>query len=228
VVDENGREKYDPHSEGELQILAPHPMLGYLNNDLANREVFHEDEKGRWINSGDIGYIDEGAQVFIVDRKKDLIKVRGWQVSPAEVESCIQGHPEVIDVGVIGIQLPDDSGEAVCAYVVRHCDRFVSNVSIICWYTDIRCSVLTAEELRSFTSSSLANFKCPRDIIFTENVPRNPTGKILRRLIRDQAVPAIPIASLTTSTWLLAAAALAVSSCLVSKLATINIFLRWL
>jgi acyl-CoA synthetase (AMP-forming)/AMP-acid ligase II len=125
IVDDDGRTLQNTDSLGEIQILAPHPMLGYLDNPEASREAFTVDNEGRWINSGDIGYVDADGDVFIVDRKKDLIKVRGWQVSPAEVESRIQQHPEVVDVGVIGVSLPNGEGEAVRAYVVRQCDRLV-------------------------------------------------------------------------------------------------------
>lgn len=102
-------------------------MLGYLNNPGADKETFSTDGEGRWINSGDIGYINAAGDVFIVDRKKDLIKVRGWQVSPAEVESRLQQHADVLDVGVIGVPLGDGEGELVRAYVVRQCDRCVKD-----------------------------------------------------------------------------------------------------
>lgn len=100
-------------------------MLGYLNNHTATKEAFTCDSElgDRWVNSGDIGYIDSENNIFIVDRKKDLIKVRGWQVSPAEVESRIQQHPSVVDVGVIGVARPNGDGESVRAYVVRDHNR---------------------------------------------------------------------------------------------------------
>lgn len=98
-------------------------MLGYLSNPGASGAAFTVDVEGRWVNSGDIGCIDDEGDVFIVDRKKDLIKVRGWQVSPAEVECRLHQHPDVLDVGVIGISASDGEGELVRAYVVRQCDR---------------------------------------------------------------------------------------------------------
>ena len=103
--------------------MAPHPMLGYFNNPGASGAAFTVDQQGRWINSGDIGYINDERDVFIVDRKKDLIKVRGWQVSPAEIECRLQQHPDVLDVGVISVPAPSGEGELVRAYVVRQCDR---------------------------------------------------------------------------------------------------------
>ena len=98
-------------------------MLGYFNNAKASREAFSIEKEGRWVNSGDIGYTDAVGNIFIVDRKKDLIKVRGWQVSPAEVEGRLLQHPEVVDVGVIGVSLPNGEGEVCLAYVVRESTR---------------------------------------------------------------------------------------------------------
>ncbi|PVI05758.1 AMP-binding enzyme [Periconia macrospinosa] len=171
VVDDDGKVLYDANSTGELQILAPHPMLGYLNNTEASRDTISVDTEGRWVNSGDVGHINESGNVFIVDRKKDLIKVRGWQVSPAEVESRLQQHVDVLDVGVIGVPLGDGEGELVRAYVVRQCD-----------------SLVTADELKKFSLGALARYKCPQEIVFIENIPRNPTGKILRRVLREQSI----------------------------------------
>ncbi|KAF2120040.1 amp dependent CoA ligase [Lophiotrema nucula] len=169
VVDDDGNALKEQGSTGELQILAPHPMLGYLGNPEANNETITFDSQGRWINSGDIGYIDSEGNIFIVDRKKDLIKVRGWQVSPNEVESRIQQHPQVLDVGVVGVPLPSGEGEIVRAYVVRHCD-----------------SHMTKEDIKRFAGVELARYKIPEEIVFIDSIPRNPTGKILRRLLREQ------------------------------------------
>lgn len=118
IVDDDGKIITEPRTKGEVQILAPHPMLGYLNNPEANATAFTVDRKGRWVNSGDIGYINEHGNLFIVDRKKDLIKVRGWQVSPAEVEGRLIQHPDIIDAAVIGLPLPNSMGDVVRAYVV--------------------------------------------------------------------------------------------------------------
>ena len=128
VIDDEGRVHNNAGSAGELQILAPHPMLGYLDNAEANKEIFTVDSQGKWVNSGDIGYVDEQGNVFIVDRKKDLIKVRGWQVSPSEVESRIRQHPDVLDVGVVGVPLGNGQGELVRANIVRRNRRLVSSV----------------------------------------------------------------------------------------------------
>ncbi|KAL5380277.1 hypothetical protein DPSP01_007852 [Paraphaeosphaeria sporulosa] len=123
VIDDAGRPHQSPSATGELQILAPHPMLGYLNNAEANKEIFSVDSREKWVNSGDIGYVTEKGNIFIVDRKKDLIKVRGWQVSPSEVESRVRQHPDILDVGVVGVPLGSGQGELVRANVVRRRDR---------------------------------------------------------------------------------------------------------
>lgn len=98
-------------------------MLGYLENTEASNAAFTIDSEGQWVNSGDVGYIDNKGNIFIVDRKKDLVKVRGWQVSPAEIEGRVLQHPDVLDVGVIGVPLPSGEGEVVRAYVVLSYER---------------------------------------------------------------------------------------------------------
>jgi 4-coumarate--CoA ligase len=98
-------------------------MLGYLDNTEANKEIFSVDPHGKWVNSGDVGYITELGNIYIVDRKKDLMKVRGWQVSPSEVESRIRQHPDILDVGVVGISLGNGQGELVRANIVRRDGR---------------------------------------------------------------------------------------------------------
>ncbi|ORY08980.1 amp dependent CoA ligase [Clohesyomyces aquaticus] len=171
AVDDEGRKIRDVNVDGELQILAPHPMLGYLNNPNANEEIFTVDSEGRWINSGDIGHISSEGHIFILDRKKDIIKVRGWQVSPSEVESRIHQQPEVVDVCVVGIALSTGEGERVRAFVVRRDD-----------------SHLTADEVKQFAAISLAKYKVPEEVVFVLSIPRNPTGKILRRVLREQVM----------------------------------------
>lgn len=125
MVDNDGHVLRQKHAIGELQVFCPHPMLGYRKNPEATREAFSIGLEGRWVNTGDMGYTESDGNVFIVDRKKDLIKVRGWQVSPAEVEGRLLKHPEVFDVGVIGVPLPHGEGEVCRAYVVRRSDRSV-------------------------------------------------------------------------------------------------------
>lgn len=139
-------------------------MLGYMSNEKATQEAFDSDG---WLRSGDVGMITAG-KVYIIDRKKELIKVRGWQVSPTEVESVLLQHPEISDAAVIGIQLADGAGELAQAYIVRKPE-----------------SRLTEDAVRIFAGKTLAKYKIPEQVKFVESIPKNSTGKVLRRLLRE-------------------------------------------
>jgi 4-coumarate--CoA ligase len=141
-------------------------MLGYLRNEKATLEAF---DRNGWLRTGDIGQLIENNKVFVVDRKKDLLKVRGWQVSPVEVENTILQHPAVLDAAVIGIEKGDES-EASRAYIVLRPD-----------------ALLPIEDLKRFIGQSLARYKIPEEFVFTDRIPKNATGKILRRVLREQA-----------------------------------------
>lgn len=108
-MDEGSNALSDEAVTGEIEIFVPHPMRRYLDNPIATAEMRGEDG---WIRTGDVGYRDCEGSWHIVDRTKDLIKVRGWQVSPAEIEIVLLEHPEVSDAAVIGTLAVDDSGEA--------------------------------------------------------------------------------------------------------------------
>jgi len=140
-------------------------MLGYLDNKKATIETLEGDD---WVRTGDVGRVIDG-KVFVVDRKKDLIKVRGWQVSPAEVESVILQHPDVLDVAVIGVELENNSDEVPRAYIVCRPE-----------------SKLDLSELKTFAGKFLAKYKLPEEIVFVERIPKNSTGKILRRILRAE------------------------------------------
>jgi len=156
---------------GEIAIAAPQLMIGYWNNSaetaLALRE--HTDEIGtrRWLHTGDLGYMDDDGYVFIVDRKKDLIKTSGYQVWPREIEEVIAAHPSVAEVGVAGV--PDvGKGEAVKAWVVVRAGETV-----------------TEEALRSYCREKLAPYKVPSKIEFRTDLPKTMVGKVLRRALKD-------------------------------------------
>jgi hypothetical protein len=146
-------------------------MKGYLNNEKATSEAFTADG---WIRSGDIGYVKEG-RWYVVDRTKDLIKVRGWQVSPAEIECTLLEHPNVIDAAVIGIKALDDSGETPQAFIVRDSQ-----------------SEINEKDIKDFLGRRLARYKGVSKVEFVDAIPRNPTGKILRRVLRDSVYKEIP------------------------------------
>lgn len=168
VVDQRGKPVQKQGKTGNIQIYNPSPMMGYLNNPLATAETLLSDG---WVTSGDVGYVKNG-NWYIVDRTKDLIKVRGWQVSPAEIETVLLEHSDVIDAGVIGIPAKDGCGDVPMAYIVRSVG-----------------STLREEEVKSFLGARLARYKGVEEVVFIEKIPRNPTGKILRRVLRDSRPP---------------------------------------
>src|SRR5207237_2703562 len=129
----------------------------------------HADDRGtrRWVHTGDLGYLDEDGYVFIVDRKKDLIKTSGYQVWPREVEEVLATQPAVAEVGVAGV-LDELRGEAVKAWVVLRAGR-----------------AATDQELRAFCRDHLAPYKVPSHIEFRTELPKTMVGKILRRALRE-------------------------------------------
>ena len=147
---------------GEIACRSPQNMLGYWNQPEATSRAM----RGGWFHTGDAGYLDRDGYLYIYDRVKDMIISGGENIYPAEVESALFGHPAVADVAVIGV--PDDQwGEAVKAFVVRRPGAEV-----------------TPDELISFARERIAAYKVPRSIDFIDALPRNPTGKILKRELR--------------------------------------------
>lgn len=148
---------------GEVAIKSDCVMLGYWNRPEENEKALIGDG---WFRTGDAGMVDEEGYLFIQDRIKDMIISGGENVYPAEVESAVYGHPDIADIAVIGI--PDDKwGEAVKAVVVAKPD-----------------SGLTEESVIAYAKENIAGFKCPKSVDFIEALPRNPSGKILRRELR--------------------------------------------
>lgn len=139
-------------------------MKGYLNNPTSTAEAFTEDG---WVRSGDVGFVRDG-QYYVIDRTKDLIKVRGWQVSPAEIEASLLEHPDILDAAVIGMPSKDGCGEVPQGFVVRKEGRN-----------------LEEKDIKDFLGVRLARYKGVKEVQFVDKIPRNPTGKILRRILRD-------------------------------------------
>jgi len=166
LVDNHGVEIHEDNTKGEIQIKAQHPMKGYLNNPLETNETFTSDG---YVRSGDIGYVQDG-KWYVIDRTKDLIKVRGWQVSPAEIEASLLEHSAISDAAVIGVPAGEKSGEEIpIAYVVRN-----------------TAATIDASDVKTFLAGRLSRFKEVKDVRFVESIPRNPTGKILRRVLREK------------------------------------------
>jgi acyl-CoA synthetase (AMP-forming)/AMP-acid ligase II len=167
VLDEQGREVPDGE-RGELVMRGPQFMLGYWRNEAATRSVMRDG----WYWSGDVTVRDELGFYKIVDRRKELIKYKGFAIAPAEVEAVLLEHPAVRDCGVIG--RPDDvAGEVPCAFVVLTQDQ--------------KPSAKLEQELCGWVGEQLSGYKQPRQIVFVDSIPRTASGKILRRELRAGA-----------------------------------------
>jgi long-chain acyl-CoA synthetase len=170
--DANGTRVMPPKEVGEIALSGRQLMVGYWNKPEETALVLrdHVDEQGssRWLHTGDLGYLDDDGYLFIVDRKKDLIKTSGFQVWPREIEEVLAKHPSVGEVGVAGV--PDATkGEAVRAWVVLRVGTTASE-----------------EELRTFCREELAPYKVPAHVEFRAELPKTMVGKVLRRALRDE------------------------------------------
>lgn len=165
VVDADEGERVLKAGEvGEILIRAPQLMEGYWQNPEETAIALKAHGEGpRWLHTGDLGYMDEDGYIFIVDRKKDLIKPSGFQVWPREVEEVIASHPAVAEVGVAGIA-DSYQGEAVKAWIVLRKGAQVS-----------------PEEIRAYCKERLAPYKVPKHVAFKESLPKSMVGKVLRR-----------------------------------------------
>jgi long-chain acyl-CoA synthetase len=165
VVDPMTEEELPAHSVGEVWLRAPNVMAGYFDRSEETAATLTPDG---WLRTGDGGYLDEDGYLFLTDRVKDMIVSGGENVYPIEVEEVLAQHPDVADVTVIGV--PDPRwGETVKALIVTRDG-----------------SQPTAEELVAFARERLAGYKLPRSIDFVDGFPRTPTGKVLKRELRDR------------------------------------------
>jgi long-chain acyl-CoA synthetase len=166
IVDaETGQAEMPTGEVGEITMRCPQVMLGYYQQPTETANTIRDG----WLFTGDLGYLDEDGYMFIVDRKKDVIKPGGFQVWPRDVEEVIASHPAVAEVGVAGI--PDAySGEAVKAWVVLR-----------------EAQQLSEAQLREFCHTKLTGYKVPKYIEFRDSLPKSMVGKVLRReLVRQQ------------------------------------------
>ncbi|KAI6184539.1 AMP-binding enzyme [Aphelenchoides bicaudatus] len=164
IVDVVNKKELPRGQTGEICVRGPNVMLGYLNRPKATAETLDTDG---WLYTGDIGYLDENNCLYIVDRLKELIKVKGLQVAPAELEAVLLTHPLVGDCAVIGIS-DAKTGEAPKAFIVK------------------KSKDLTAESIHQFLKGKVAEYKQLKAIEFVQAIPRSPSGKILRRELRDK------------------------------------------
>ncbi|XP_010488123.1 PREDICTED: 4-coumarate--CoA ligase 2 isoform X1 [Camelina sativa] len=163
IVDPDTGDSLPRNKSGEICIRGRQIMKGYLNDPMATASTI---DKDGWLHTGDVGFIDDNDELFIVDRLKELIKYKGFQVAPAELESLLITHPEINDVAVVAMK-EEDAGEVPVAFVVRSKD---SNIS--------------EDEIKQFVSKQVVFYKRINKVFFTDSIPKAPSGKILRKDLR--------------------------------------------
>lgn len=161
-----------PNQVGEIVVAGPQVMKGYYNMPEENKMAFFEKYGYRWFRTGDLGYMDEEGYFYVVDRKKDLIKYKGYSVYPREVEEVLYAHEAVLDAAVIGV--PDEKvGERVKAFIVLK-DAYKGKIK--------------EEDIVNYLKDKLAEYKIPKEIEFRDSLPKSAAGKILRRVLREEEV----------------------------------------
>ena len=169
AVDLDSGEVLEPGGVGEIQARSPSVMAGYLP-DAANADAFTGDG---WYRTGDVGWLEPEGWVHLTDRSKEMIKVNGFQVAPAELEAVLHGHPGVLDCAVFGV--PDErAGEVPVAAVQID-----------------PAHPVTDDELQRTVADALATYKHLRHVVIVDSIPRLPSGKVLRRTLRDEWAPVI-------------------------------------
>jgi long-chain acyl-CoA synthetase len=161
IVSLEDGEPLSPGAVGEIQVRSDSVMAGYLPSEVT-AQAFSDG----WYRTGDVGYLDVDSWLRITDRAKEMIKMRGFQVAPAEIEAVLHGHPAVEDCAVFGV--PDAAnGEAVVAAVKT-------------------CGAVEADELIALVGDRLASYKRPNRVAFVAEIPRLPSGKVLRRVLKER------------------------------------------
>ena len=164
IIDEDGKD-LGPNEIGEIIARGPRVMSGYWKDQEKTKKTI---DKQGWVHTGDMGYRDEEGYYFLSGRTTDMIKRAGELISPEEVEAVLQQHPKVDEVAVVGV--PDEEwGEVpICVCVLK------------------KGETSTAGELMEYCRANLASYKRPRAVVFCAELPRNPMGKVLKRVLRDQ------------------------------------------
>jgi acyl-CoA synthetase (AMP-forming)/AMP-acid ligase II len=169
IVDAETGAEIDPPTSGlsetgELWFKGPNVMAGYLNDDKSTRETIDDDG---FLHTGDLARVDSAGCVYIVDRLKELIKYKGYQVPPAELEAVLLTHPQIADAAVVGVIDPDSGEEVPKAFVVKQSE-----------------GELTEAEVMDFVAEHVAPYKKVRQVAFIEAIPKSASGKILRKDLR--------------------------------------------
>ncbi|KAJ4748016.1 4-coumarate:CoA ligase [Rhynchospora pubera] len=163
IVDPETGVSLGRNKPGEICIRGEQIMKGYLNDPMATKNTI---DKEGWLHTGDIGFVDNDEEIFIVDRLKEIIKYKGFQVPPAELEALLLTHPAVADAAVVSMK-DELAGEIPVAFVVR------SNGSQV-----------TEDEIKQFVAKQVIFYKRISKVFFTDAIPKNPSGKILRKDLR--------------------------------------------
>lgn len=173
IVDDDGKNITSYDTRGELCVRGPTITRGYFENPKANADSFDSDG---FFKTGDIVYCDSKTKKwYVVDRKKELIKVRGFQVAPPELESVLLSHPYIVDAGVIGVKDPVDKD-------VEHPRAFVVKRQVP------ESESLDEKAIKEYCASRLARFKeLTGGVRFLDAIPKNASGKILKRILREMA-----------------------------------------
>ncbi|XP_002512781.2 4-coumarate--CoA ligase 1 [Ricinus communis] len=165
IVDPETGDSLPRNQPGEICIRGDQIMKGYLNDPEATANTI---DKQGWLHTGDIGYIDDDDELFIVDRLKELIKYKGYQVAPAELEAMLLAHPDILDAAVVAMK-DEGAGEVPVAFVVRS-DK----------------SNITEDEIKQYIYKQVVFYKRISRVFFVEAIPKAPSGKILRKNLREK------------------------------------------
>ncbi|KAI9866148.1 MAG: hypothetical protein M1813_001709 [Trichoglossum hirsutum] len=165
-MNEDGTKELPRGQRGEIWIRGPNIMKGYWRNPEATKEALTEDG---WLKTGDVGVCDQRGMWHIVDRVKELIKVKGLQVAPAELEALLLEHPNVVDAAVVGVTIGGE--ELPRAYIVLQPE-----------------AKITSEGIAGFVKKNVSKHKwLAGGVVFTDVIPKSSSGKILRKILRERA-----------------------------------------
>ncbi|VAI44586.1 unnamed protein product [Triticum turgidum subsp. durum] len=170
IVDPDTGASLGRNQPGEICIRGEQIMKGTLNDPESTKNTI---DKDGWLHTGDIGLVDDDDEIFIVDRLKEIIKYKGFQVAPAELEALLITHPEIKDAAVVSKD--DLAGEVPVAFVMR-----------------IEGSEITEDDIKKFVAKEVVFYKRIHKVFFTDSIPKNPSGKILRKDLRARLAAGIP------------------------------------